>query len=286
VQYGVLPALTNITELAVDPDNSSHVVLSVGGYTASQKVYETFNANLASPTWTPIVRNLPNVPINCIVMNNDIANSIYIGTDIGVFVTNDNRVNWIMYNNNLPTTRVYDLEINNAAATDKIFAATFGRGVFKADTYTGCSFSTSLTGSVTGLQYSEVSSDITSTQYVWGGVGTSIGYNAGSVVLLNPGFEAKAGTKFEAYIQGCTSAGVPPHLLRRILPKTVENVVPANINAEGDVQTKLPSMQKIVAPVQETKTLNAEGDIKNALPTKQRTSGMVVQKETKPDGKE
>jgi hypothetical protein len=31
-------------------------------------------------------------------MNNDAANSIYVGTDIGVFVTNDTRTNWIMYN--------------------------------------------------------------------------------------------------------------------------------------------------------------------------------------------
>jgi hypothetical protein len=283
---GNLPALSNITELAVDPDNSSHVVLSVGGYTASQKVYETFNANAASPTWNAIVRNLPNVPINCIVMNNDIANSIYIGTDIGVFVTNDNRVNWIMYNNNLPTTRVYDLEINNAAAIDVIFAATFGRGVFKAETYTGCAFSSTLTGSVTGLQYSEVSSDITSTQYVWGGVGTSIGYNAGSVVLLNPGFEAKTGTKFEAYIQGCTTAGLPPHLLRRVLPKALENEVPANINPEGDAAIRSTNTQKTFVPVQENKIINAEGDVKTPLPVKQKISGTIVQKETKPDGKE
>jgi hypothetical protein len=283
---GNLPALSNITELAVDPDNSSHVVLSVGGYVASQKVYETFNANVASPTWNPIVRNLPNVPINCIVMNNDAANSIYIGTDIGVFVTNDNRVNWIMYNNNLPTTRVYDLEINNAAATDKIFAATFGRGVFKADTYTGCTFSTTLTGSVTGLQYSEVSSDITSTQYVWGGVGSSIGYNAGNVVLLNPGFEAKAGVKFEAYIQGCTSAGAPPHLLRRILPNTMANEIPVNINPEGDVQTKQIRVQNTFTPAQENKTMYPEGDLKNASPTQQKPSGTVVQKVIKPDGSE
>jgi photosystem II stability/assembly factor-like uncharacterized protein len=280
---GNLPALSNITELAVDPDNSSHVVLSVGGYTAAQKVYETFNANVASPTWNPIVRNLPNVPINCIVMNNDAANSIYIGTDIGVFVTNDNRVNWIMYNNNLPTTRVYDLEINNAAVPDKIFAATFGRGVFKADTYTGCSSSTTLAGSVTGLQYSEVSSDITSTQYVWGGVGTSIGYNAGSVVLLNPGFQALQGTKFEAYIQGCTSAGVPPHLLRRILPKPLENEVPANINPEGDAQIKSARVQKTFTLAQENKPMNAEGDVKNTLPTKQKMH-QIKEKVAKPEG--
>ena len=224
---GNLPALSNITELTVDPTDANHVLLSVGGYSATQKVYETFNANLASPTWTSIVRNLPNVPINCIVMNNDAANSIYVGTDIGVFVTNDNRVNWIMYNNGLPTTRVYDLEINTALATDRIYASTFGRGVFYADTYTGCTSTSTLSGNVTGLEYSEVSLSITSTQYISGGEGTSVGYNAGDYVTLNPGFEVKAGSKFEAYIFGCTTSGTPPRPLR---------IVPIQRNAATPVQ--------------------------------------------------
>jgi hypothetical protein len=219
---GSLPALTNINELAVDPNNSSHVVICTGGYNAAQKVYETFNANAASPTWTSIVRNLPNVPVNCITMDDDAANTIYIGTDIGVFVTNDNRVNWIMYNNGLPNTRVYDLEINYALATHRIYAATFGRGIFYSEAYTGCSSSVTLTGSVTGLEYSEVSSTITSTQFVWGGAGTSVGYNAGGSITLNPGFEVKAGSKFEAYIQGCTGSGQPPRPLR-ITPVGNEN---------------------------------------------------------------
>lgn len=213
---GNLPALSNITELAVDPTDANHLLISIGGYTATQKVYETFNANAASPTWTSIVRNLPNVPVNCITMNNDAANSIYVGTDIGVFVTNDNRVNWIMYNNGLPLTRIYDLEINSALATPRIYAATFGRGVFYADTYTGCTSSSTLSGSVTGLEYTEVSLTITSTQTISGGEGTSVGYNAGSMIVMNPGFEVKAGSKFEAYIFGCTTSGTPPHPLKII----------------------------------------------------------------------
>lgn len=211
---GNLPALVNITEIAVDPTDANHVLISVGGYTASQKVYETFNANLASPTWTSIVRNLPNVPVNCITMDNDAFNTIYLGTDIGVFVTNDNRVNWLMYNNGLPQTRIYDLEINLALATHRIYAGTFGRGVFYAEVYTGCVSSTTLSGTVTGLEYTETSLSITSTQSISGGDGTSVGYNAGNVITLNPGFEVKAGSKFEAYISGCTGAGNPPHPLR------------------------------------------------------------------------
>jgi hypothetical protein len=269
---GSLPALTNITELAVDPTDANHVVLSVGGYTATQKVYETFNANNASPTWSPIQRNLPNVPVNCIVMGNDAANSIYIGTDIGVFVTNDNRVNWIMYNNGLPTTRVYDLEINTALATDRIYAATFGRGVFYADTYTGCDPNATLSGNATGLNYTEVSNSIGSTEVIDGGAGTSVGYNAGAVITLNNGFHARTNSKFEAYIQGCAGAGSPPRPLRmtarpntdgtnwQVIPnpagdgekpaqRTSGNAEkPASNNPEGEGQNTKPVKRPIAAP--------------------------------------
>ncbi len=281
---GNLTVSANITELAVDPNNSSHVVLSVGGYNAANKVFETFNANVASPTWTPIVRNLPNVPINCIVMNNDVANSIYIGTDIGVFVTNDNRVNWIMYNNGLPTTRVYDLEINSAAAIPQIFAATFGRGIFKAETYTGCTSNAVLSGSVTGLQYTEVFTDISSDENIFGGVGTSVGYNAGNTVTLTSGFRAQAGTKFEAYIQGCTSAGSPPHVLRGVKPGSLSGDIPINLNPEGEGERKKIFISRSFGQSQEN--ANPEGDVKSVSIPKRRQNNMPIGKETKPDGRE
>lgn len=231
---GNLPALTNINELAVDPNNSSHVLICVGGYTAAQKVYETFDANNASPSWTSIVRNLPNVPVNCIIMDDDASNTIYLGTDIGVFVTNDNRVNWIMYNNGLPNTRIYDLEINSALARNRIYAATFGRGIFYSDTYTGCSSIVTLSGTVIGLEYTEVSSGISSSQYVWGGTGTSVGYNSGGTITLNPGFEVKAGSKFEAYIQGCTGSGQPPRALRFVPAANTMDITEPRPNPEGN----------------------------------------------------
>ncbi len=214
---GNLPAMGNITELAVDPNNSSHVLICVGGYNATRKVYETFNANTASPTWNSLVGTLPNVPVNCITMDDDVNNTIYIGTDIGVFVRNDQLDNWVFYSNKLPTTRVYDIEINRALATHRVYAATFGRGVFYAEVYTGCGASVVLSGAVTGLNYTEMSTSISSTQVISGGAGTSVAYNAGNIISLNPGFSARDGSKFQAYLQGCTGAGSPPRPLEKII---------------------------------------------------------------------
>ena len=215
---GDLPASMNITWLTVDPDDANHVIVTIGGFTATRKVFETFNANDGNPTWNNITRNLPNVPINTVAISNDAINTMYIGTDIGVFVTSNNRVNWLMYSNGLPATRVYDLEINTAINPARIYAATFGRGVFSAETYTGCIQNTVLAGQVEGLHYTEVSNSIISTQLVGGGTGTSIGYNSGGSIELKPGFIASEGSKFEAYIQGCSNSTKVPKPLS-LLPQ-------------------------------------------------------------------
>lgn len=226
----------SITEVAVDPNNSAHVVVTIGGYAAANKVFETVNANAATPTWTNITGTLPNVPINCITMDDDASNTIYIGTDIGVFVRNDILQNWVMYSNKLPVTRVYDIEINRSLATHRVYVATFGRGVFYTDVYTGCTPTATLSGSVTGLNYTEVSTTITSTQVLDGGSGTSVSYNSGGTIQLNAGFSAKNGIKFQAYLDGCTNAGNPPRPLRTTARPNADgtNWEVVNINPAGD----------------------------------------------------
>lgn len=262
-----LPA-SNITELAVDPNNSSHVVVCYGGYTAANKVFETFNANAASPTWTNITATLPNVPINCITMDDDANNTIYIGTDIGVFVRNDVLANWVMYSNKLPVTRVYDIEINRSLATHRVYAATFGRGVFYAEVYTGCGTSATLSGSVTGLNYTEMSVSITSTQVLDGGEGTSVAYSAGTTIQLNPGFSAKNGIKFQAYLDGCTGAGSPPRPLRTTSRPNADgtNWELVNTNPAGDGEKPRQSTSRPVAAPANT---HPEGEGVTTSPVRQ-----------------
>ncbi len=61
----------------------------------------------------------------------DVKNSIYLGTSLGVYRTDDELIAqglWEDYSNNLPNTVVSDLEISIKDAT--IAASTYGRGIF------------------------------------------------------------------------------------------------------------------------------------------------------------
>ena len=61
------------------------------------------------------------------------SDGLYIGTDVGVYFRNSTMADWIPYNTGMPNVIVNELEIsyNN----NKLWAATFGRGLWNSDLY-------------------------------------------------------------------------------------------------------------------------------------------------------
>ncbi len=101
--------------------------VTFSGYNAGQKVYKTIDGGL---TWTNISGTLPNMPVNCIVYENNIKNALYVGTDDGVYYINDGLADWVPYKFGLPNVIVDELEIH--AGSKIIRAATYGRGLWQA----------------------------------------------------------------------------------------------------------------------------------------------------------
>lgn len=121
----------NISNIAVDPSNPEKVFITVSGYSANNKVW--MRPSIGG-TWVNYSGNLPNVPVNCIVYQNGSNEGLYVGTDIGVFYTDGTMNNWIPYQTGLPNVVVTDLEISYY--DNKLWAGTFGRGLWKTDLYT------------------------------------------------------------------------------------------------------------------------------------------------------
>jgi photosystem II stability/assembly factor-like uncharacterized protein len=129
-----------ITYIAVSFHDPAVAWVSLSGFQDGIKVFKTTDAGAS---WVNISHNLPNVPVNCIAhqagqnTQGDTLNGIYVGTDIGVFYTNDSLLQttqqWIMYNNGLPSVIVSELEIQYEA--QKIVAATYGRGIWESALY-------------------------------------------------------------------------------------------------------------------------------------------------------
>ncbi|MFZ1370267.1 MAG: 3-coathanger stack domain-containing protein [Ferruginibacter sp.] len=195
-----------ITYINVNPVNSNRVWITFGGFTDNLKVYYSPDAGL---TWFNRSGTLPNVPVNCIVADNN--SNVYAGTDNGVYYRGANMSDWVPFYNNLPYVPVTDLVIS--AADNKLRASTFGRGIWESDLYSDCEANLNITGTLEGQEFYEASASITSTALLSTTAGTKVQMRAGNEVVLQPGFTARENTQFRAMTGPCGSGGVAGYLI-------------------------------------------------------------------------
>ena len=79
-------------------------------------------------TWAQISSGIPDVPVGAIVKHST-TSDLYIGTDIGVFRSQDDGVSWLPFEQGLPNVPVVDLHLDET--TDTLRAATHGRGMYR-----------------------------------------------------------------------------------------------------------------------------------------------------------
>ncbi len=131
-----LPVTTSaITYIAVGNTDPMKVWVTFTGYSAGDKVFYSSNGGAA---WTNYSGTLPNVPVNCIVYQNNSQDAVYVGTDFGVYYRDATMPDWITYDTGLPNVIVYELEINDNI--QKIRASTYGRSIWESDLNASSSF--------------------------------------------------------------------------------------------------------------------------------------------------
>ncbi len=128
---GVPTSLGAPTFITVSPTDPNKLWVTLSGYSAANKVFQSTNGG---QTWTNITYNLPNLPANCSVYQVGSNDLIYVGMDIGVYCKDINTNTWTLYNSGLPNTPISDMEIS-AANPNKLRASTYGRGVYEVDLY-------------------------------------------------------------------------------------------------------------------------------------------------------
>lgn len=115
-----------ITRIAVHPNDPLKVAVSLGGYVPGKKVFMSDNGGA---TWTNISKQLPNIQARCLAFDDLSSDALYLGMDIGVFYIDNTLSDWELYSDGYPKVGVNDLKINHAS--DLIFAASHGRGIWK-----------------------------------------------------------------------------------------------------------------------------------------------------------
>lgn len=123
-----LPRNGSVTSVAVNATNPEEVFISYGRYSDGAKVYKSTNLGV---DWTNLSGTLPNIPINKIAYLTGGNETLFIGTDVGVFYRSATDDDWAILGAGLPNVIVNDFEIHYA--TKKLRAATYGRGIWEID---------------------------------------------------------------------------------------------------------------------------------------------------------
>ena len=121
-----------IMGLGIDPSNDQHLVLGVNGFNRKFSegpgagIKHVFESNDGGTTWTDISANMPDVPVNDVVVLP--SGGIVAATDLGVIVRPSGSTQWKRVGAGLPVTTVMDL---TTGPDGKLYAATHGRGIWR-----------------------------------------------------------------------------------------------------------------------------------------------------------
>ncbi len=106
--------------------SENHIFVTFYNYGVSSVWYTSNGGN----TWQNKEGDLPDLPVRAILQNPLLLNEVIVGTDLGVWRTDDfNSANpsWTQSYNGMSDVVVTDLQLRD---DNMVFAATFGRGVF------------------------------------------------------------------------------------------------------------------------------------------------------------
>jgi photosystem II stability/assembly factor-like uncharacterized protein len=82
-------------------------------------------------SWAPVTGNLPMRPINVIFEDNLNADLLFVGNDMGVYVSLDGGLRWSALKGNMPLVAVSDLVVHSRDSD--LVVGTYGRGVWVTD---------------------------------------------------------------------------------------------------------------------------------------------------------
>ncbi|MFL6300143.1 MAG: beta strand repeat-containing protein, partial [Terriglobales bacterium] len=122
-----------VSSVALDPTDPTggSAYATVMGFGGIHVWKLTGGADPNGPFFQDITGDLPDAPADSIAIDPVDPTIIYVGTDVGVFKTQNNGVNWFEYGPNLPNVPVTKLRTFNVGPVHELRASTYGRGVWK-----------------------------------------------------------------------------------------------------------------------------------------------------------
>jgi photosystem II stability/assembly factor-like uncharacterized protein len=120
-----------VSRVEASSHNLGTVYVSLTGYREDDFSTYLYASDDFGESWRSIASNLPGEPVNVVREDPVDPDILYIGTDLGVFVSLDRGTSWHSMSATLPTTPVHDLVIH--PRDGEIVVGTHGRSVWVAE---------------------------------------------------------------------------------------------------------------------------------------------------------
>jgi len=120
-----------VTRVAADNVEENTVYVTFSGYRYDEFLPHIFRSEDSGQTWEDVSGDLPEAPINDIIIDPDTNTTLYVASDFGVFSSRDLGQSWDMLGENLPLVPVCDIDLHQP--TRKLIAATYGRSMYTYD---------------------------------------------------------------------------------------------------------------------------------------------------------
>ena len=120
-----------VTRVVPDPVDPQGVYVTLSGFGLDELAAHVYRSTNRGLTWFPIAGNLPDVPANDLVVDPVDPQTLYLGTDVGVYFTHSRGAVWAPMGRSMPVQSVADLELH--AASRQLVAFTHGRSAWRFD---------------------------------------------------------------------------------------------------------------------------------------------------------
>jgi len=120
-----------VTRVTADPADSTVVYVCLSGFGQDEHSPHVFRGTGNGAAWTSVSGNLPDAPANDLVVDPSEPATLFLATDVGVYVTRNLGAAWYPLGTGMPLQAVLDLTLHPASRT--LVAATHGRSQWKLD---------------------------------------------------------------------------------------------------------------------------------------------------------
>ncbi|MEN3333765.1 MAG: hypothetical protein V7641_3130, partial [Blastocatellia bacterium] len=128
--------------VAYDPSNPNILYATYSSFNTVATDNHVYRSLDAGVNWRPLdgtdVGKLPDIPVHSIVVDPSATTHLYVGTDLGVFVSLDWGQTWARENSGFSDVISESLAMNTYAGATSLYAFTHGRGVWRVGVQGNC----------------------------------------------------------------------------------------------------------------------------------------------------